>query len=184
MKLSRMLRSTDTRYSVITRILHWVVALLIIGLIGLGWWMVDLSYYDRWYNRSLELHKSLGMVALAVAAVKIAWAIYDGRPGFADGIKAWERTAATATHHLFYLLMLLIPVTGYVISTSAGDGISVFGLFEIPALLPISERLRDLAIELHFWLAYGTAVLVVGHALAAFKHQFIDRDGTLRRMFW
>lgn len=179
-----MLRSTDTRYSVITRILHWAVALLIIGLIWLGWWMVDLSYYDSWYNRSLELHKSLGMAVLAVAAVKIAWVIYDGKPGFPHGIKPWERAAATATHHLFYLLMLLIPATGYVISTSAGDGISIFGLFEVPAVMSVSENVRDLAIELHFWLAYGTGALVLVHALAALKHQFIDRDGTLGRMLW
>lgn len=179
-----MLRSTDTRYGVITRALHWIVALIIIGLIWLGWWMVDLSYYDSWYNRSLELHKSLGMAALAVAVVKIAWVIHDGRPRLPDSIAPLERTAATATHHLFFLLMLLIPATGYVISTSAGDGISVFGLLEIPAVLPVSETARDFAIELHFWLAYGTGVLVIAHALAALKHQFIDRDGTLRRMLW
>lgn len=179
-----MFRSTDTRYGVITRILHWIVALLIVGLIGIGWWMVDLSYYDRWYNRSLELHKSLGMAALAVASVKIAWVIYDGKPGFSNGIKPWERAAATATHHLFYMLMLLIPVTGYFISTSAGDGVSVFGLFKIPALMSVNERLRDLAVMLHFWLAYGTGALVIVHGLAALKHQVIDRDRTLRRMIW
>jgi cytochrome b561 len=177
-----MLRSTDTRYGVIPRVLHWAMALIIVVLIWLGWWMVDLSYYDRWYNRSLELHKSLGMAALAIAAVKIAWLIYDIKPDYAESIRPWERTAATAAHHLFYLLMLLIPATGYVVSTSAGDGISVFGLFQVPAALPVSGGLRDLAIELHFWLAYGIGVLVLVHALAALKHQFIDRDGTLKLM--
>ncbi len=176
--------SGTTEYSAITRILHWIIALLIIGLIWLGWWMVDLSYYDRWYNRSLELHKSLGMAALAVAAVKIAWVAYEGRPDFSSSIKPWERVAATSVYHLFYLLMLLIPATGYMISTSAGDGISVFGLFEVPAFFPISGGVRDLAIELHFWLSYGTGALMVGHASFALKHQFVDRDGTLRRMLW
>jgi cytochrome b561 len=179
-----MLRSTDARYGVITRILHWIVALIIIGLIWLGWWMVDLSYYDRWYKRALELHKSLGMAVLAIAAVKIAWVIHDGKPRFPESIAPFERSAATATHHLLFLLMLLIPATGYVISTSAGDGISVFGLFEAPAVSPVSETIRDLAIELHFWLAYCTGALVMTHALAALKHQFIDRDGTLRRILW
>jgi cytochrome b561 len=179
-----MFRSSKTDYGIITRLLHWLVALLIIGLIGLGWWMVDLSYYDRWYNRALDLHKALGMLVLALAAVKIGWMMFDGRPGFPDSISSWERTAATAVHHLFYLLMLLIPVTGYIISTSAGDGISMFGWFEVPALLPAGETVRDIAIELHYWLAYGTAALVVIHAAAAVKHQFIDRDGTLRRMTW
>ncbi len=144
--------------------------------------MVDLSYYDRWYNRSLELHKSLRMAALAVAAAKIAWLVYDIKPDYAESIGPWERTAATVVHHLIYLLMLLIPATGYVVSTSAGDGISVFGLFQVPAVSPVREGLRDLAIELHFLLASGIGVLVVVHALAALKHQFIDRDGTLKLM--
>ncbi|MDX1512150.1 MAG: cytochrome b [Gammaproteobacteria bacterium] len=177
-----MFRSSESRYGIVTRLLHWLVALLIIGLIGLGWWMVDLSYYDKWYNRSLDLHKALGMLVLLLAMIKIGWVAFDGKPGFPESMKRWERIAATAAHHTFYLLMILIPVTGYVISTSAGDGISVFGWFEIPAIMPAGDKLRDLAIELHYWLAYGAAVLVLMHAAAALKHQFIDRDGTLRRM--
>ncbi len=179
-----MLRSTDKRYGGVTRLLHWAVALLIIGLVALGFWMVDLSYYDRWYNRSLELHKEFGMLVLALAALKVGCAIFDVKPGFPETIKTWERVAANAVHYLFYLLMLLIPVTGYVISTSAGDGISIFGWFEAPAIFSAGEAVRDLAIELHYWLAYGTAGLAIVHALAALKHQFIDGDGTLRRMLW
>lgn len=182
--VTRMFRSSKTNYGIITRVLHWLVALLIIGLIGLGWWMIDLSYYDEWYYRALELHKALGMAVLALATVKIAWVVFDGKPRFTDSMKRWERTAATAVHHLFYLFMLLIPVTGYVISTSAGDGISIFGWFQVPAILAVGETLRDVAIEVHYWLAYVTAVLVLIHAAAAVKHQFIDRDETLRRMTW
>ncbi len=179
-----MLRSTGERYGSITRLLHWAIAFLIIGLIVLGWWMVDLSYYDRWYNRSLELHKGIGMIVLALAVVKTGWMIFDGKPEFPATIRRWERAAATAANHLFYLLMLLIPVTGYIISTSAGDGISIFGWFEAPAIFSAGEAVRDLAIELHYWLAYATAGLVFIHALAALKHQFMDHDGMLRRMLW
>ncbi len=145
---------------------------------------MDLSYYDKWYNRSLELHKALGVLVLALAVTKIAWVAYDGKPAYPEPIKRWERAAATAVHHLFYLLMLLIPVTGYVTSTSAGDGISMFGWLEISALKPAGDRLRDVAIELHYWLAYGTAALALLHAAAALMHRFIDRDGTLSRMTW
>lgn len=179
-----MFRSSESSYGVLTRLLHWLIALLIIGLIGLGWWMVGLSYYDSWYNRALDLHKALGMLALTLAAVKIAWVVYDEKPRLPDSIKPWERTAASAVHHLFYLLMLLIPVTGYVISTSAGAGISMFGWFDIPAPMPAGDTLRDIAIELHYWMAYATAALTLLHAAAALKHQFINRDGTLRRMIW
>jgi cytochrome b561 len=74
--------------------------------------------------------------------------------------------------------------TGYIISTSAGDGISIFGWLEVPAIITAGEAVRDLAIELHYWLAYGTAGLAIVHALAALKHQFMDHDGMLRRMLW
>jgi cytochrome b561 len=95
-----------------------------------------------------------------------------------------ERLAATAVHMLLLAMMVLIPVTGYLISTSAGKAIEVFGWFEIPAVLDVDTGLRDLAIRLHFYCAYGTGVLALGHAAAALKHQFIDRDGILARMLW
>ena len=128
--------STDVpRYNLLTRVLHWLIAAVILGLVGLGWWMVDLTYYDRWYNRSLELHKSAGLVLLAVVAVFVAWALVRRGPPLPDSIPRWQRIAAHATHGLLFVLMLAMPVTGYLISTSAGAPVSVFGLFEVPALV-------------------------------------------------
>ena len=171
------------RYSVLTRILHWLMALNILGLIALGWWMVDLTYYDPWYNRSLELHKAIGLVGLAVAVLFVAWALVRRGPPLPD-MPAWQRIGAHAAHGLLFLLMLVLPVTGYLISTSAGDGVSIFGLFEVPALVQGGESLRDIAIDLHYYIAYGALALVGLHAAAALKHQFVDKDGLLRRMLW
>ena len=178
------LKNSTTSYGVVTKLLHWMVALLIVGLIWLGWYMVDLTYYDRWYNDSLSLHKAFGLLVLALGITKIAWIVYSHPPDFVASLKRWERLAARSTHHLFYLLMLLIPTTGYVISTSKGAGISMFGWFEVPPLFAVSESMRDLAIEVHFYAAYGAAAFVVLHAAAAIKHQVWDKDGTLRRMLW
>jgi len=177
-------RNTAEAYGVLTRVLHWSVALLIIALVPLGWWMVGLSYYDAWYHDALETHKALGVVALALGAVKVGWYLGNTRVGFAAGLAPWQRATARAVHWLFLVLMVLIPLTGYLISTSAGDGVSMFGLFEVPALVAGNERLRDAAIDVHYWSAYGAAALVLVHAGAALKHQFVDRDGTLRRMLW
>lgn len=179
-----MLKNSDTRYGLVAKSLHWLIAGLIIGLIALGWYMVDLTYFDRWYNESLSLHKSLGMLVLALALLKLGWMAYSPSPGLSANLARWERAAAKATHHTLILMMILLPVTGYVISTSAGHEVSFFGLFGIPALLPRNETLRDIAIVLHFYMAYGVALLVAGHVLAALKHQFLDRDGTLMRMIW
>ena len=75
-----MSRSSGERYGLVSRGLHWSVALLIIGLLWLGWYMVDLTYYDRWYNASLEWHKVLGMLVLCVGIVKIFWALVSHAP--------------------------------------------------------------------------------------------------------
>ena len=178
------LTNSQHAYGAVTRVLHWLVALLMIGLIGLGWWMVDLSYTDRWYHDALEWHKALGMIALALGSAKAVWSLVNARVAFAAGLTPHERFAARTVHGLLLLLMVLIPVTGYLISTSAGDGISLFGLTEVPALVSKNDRVRDLAIAVHYYAAYAAAVLACLHAGAALKHQFIDSDGTLRKMLW
>jgi cytochrome b561 len=176
------LTKIDAGYDLVTRILHWTVAALIIALLCLGWYMVDLSYYHPWYNTSLEWHKALGMVALAAGVVMLCWTIGRRAPAPLASMAAWERWSARAMHGILLAMMVVIPATGYIISTAAGKGIAVFGWFEVPAVLPSSEGLRDLAITLHYYLAYITVALVLLHGAAALKHQFVDRDGTPRRM--
>lgn len=177
-----MLLNSDSRYGAITRTLHWSIALLILGLVALGWYMVDLTYYDKWYNASLSYHKAIGMLVLALGAAKILWKLVTSSPAHAPTIKPWELAGARIAHLLLYAMMIVIPVSGYLISTSAGDAVSFFGWFDIPALYPAGEELRDLAIDVHYYLAYATLALVGVHALAALKHQFVDKDGTLRKM--
>jgi cytochrome b561 len=178
------IRNTRKDYGLLTKLLHWTIAILIIGLIALGWYMVDLTYFDKWYNESLAIHKGAGMFALALGIVFVGWRFVSPSPDYQVELKPWERVAAGIMHHTLYAMMLLIPVTGYFISTSAGKAIDIFGWFEIPAVVDVDKNLRDLAIELHYYLGYGTAVLICLHAGAALKHQFVDRDGTLARMIW
>ena len=178
------LRNTNERFGLVTKVLHWLIAFLIIGLIWLGWYLVGLTYFDRWYNESLEWHKSLGMTVLGLALFKIGWQLYSPPPRNIGMLKPWERLGATVMHFVLLAVIVLLPVTGYLVSTSAGQGISVFRLFEVPALVGKNDALRDVAIKVHFYLAYGTAALLIGHVGAALKHQFINKDGTLKRMLW
>lgn len=178
------LRNTPEAFGLLTRLLHWAVAVLILFLIWLGWYMVDLSYYDRWYNDSLHWHRALGLLVLALALIKLGWQWHSPPPHAAASLKPWERSAARVMHRLLFGMMLGVPITGYLISTSAGKNIPLFAGLELPALIEVDARLRDLAIELHFWLAYATLFLAAGHAAAALKHQFVNRDGTLAKMLW
>lgn len=177
-----MLMNSEERYGLVARGFHWAVAVLIIGLLWLGWYMIDVGYYGRWYNASLVWHKVLGMLALLAGVSQVFWTIGSRAPAPLASVAAWERLGARIVHMILFAMVVAIPVTGYAISTSAGDGISIFGWFEVPAVLPGSEVLRDLAVDLHYYLAYITVVFVLLHALAALKHQLIDRDGILRRM--
>ena len=174
--------NSRSRFGLFSKLLHWLNAILILGLIWLGWYMVDLTYYDKWYNASLHYHKSLGLLALALALVKIGWQQYTPVPEPVTGLKAWEKTGAKLMHYVLWGMMILLPVTGYLISTSAGKSVQLFNWFAIPAIVDVDEALRELAIDIHFYLAYATLLLAAGHAGAALKHHFINGDDTLKRM--
>ena len=177
-----MWRSGKDRYGIVSSGFHWAIALSVVGLVGLGAWMVGLTYYDPWYYDSLALHKAMGIVVLALALAKFGWKLVDRNPGFGPEVKPHERAGATAMHWLLNALMVLLPVTGYLISTSEGAGIDMFGLFDVPALVDVTAETRDLAIDIHFYVAYGGIALVGMHIIAALKHHFVDRGSTLRRM--
>lgn len=177
-----MLRNTPERYGLVTKTLHWLIALGILGMTWLGWWMVGLSYYDSWYNRGLELHRAIGMVLLGLGFLFGVWKLRSPSPALQSELAPWEKFGARIAHAVLLLAMFAIPLTGYLISTSAGQGFSMFGLFEFPALLATSDATRDLAIAAHYYIAYGLMAVVAAHAGAALKHQFIDKHGTLKRM--
>ena len=177
-----MLRNSSESYGLVSKVVHWLIALGIIGLTWLGWWMVDLGYYDSWYNQGLALHRAFGMVVLGLAIFFMAWKTISPSPDLQEELQPWEKRGARMVHAVLLFAMLAIPTTGYVISTSAGAGFSMFGLFNVPALLPESEAMRNLAISAHYYAAYGLIVVIAAHAGAALKHHFVDRQGTLKRM--
>lgn len=177
-----MLRNSLTHYGSVAKSLHWVLALTLGAQFTLGWYMTELSYYDRWYHDAPAIHKACGMLLWLLALLRILWTLYDRPPPLVDGMKHWERLAAKASHSTLYLMTLLIPLSGYLISTAKGAGIDMFGLFEIPALFPAVKQMEELAGKVHYVLAFGTAYLVLAHMLAALKHHFIERDNTLKRM--
>ena len=178
-----MIRNSTNSYGLVSKLLHSLIAFSIIGLIGLGWWMVGLSYYDAWYHTGLELHRAIGICVLLLASVFAIWKVISPSPGLQESLKPMEKVGAKVVHVILLLSMFVVPLTGYAISTSSGSGFTFFGLFDIPSILAITDTTRDLAIDLHYYIAYGLIAVVLLHAGAAFKHQFIDKKGTLKRMF-
>lgn len=176
-----MLRNTDTAYGWISISLHWLMALLVFSLFGLGLYMVDLSYYDSWYKGSLDLHKSVGLVVMGLLLARVGWRWFSLAPQALPG-PAWEQRAGQWMHAGLYLVMLLLVCSGYLISTADGRGIAFFSLLELPALPWRIENQEDLAGKVHAFLAWSLMAMACLHALAALKHQLIDRDNGLLRM--
>lgn len=175
-----MWRNTEHNYGLISISLHWLVALTVIGLFALGLWMVELGYYDPWYRRGPDLHKSIGILLFTVMIIRMIWRISNERP-LTEG-RPLEKKLAHTVHGLLYLLLFTLMLSGYLISTADGRAIDVFNLFSVPALFSGYENQEDIAGLVHQILAYSLIALVALHALAALKHHFIDRDQTLRRM--
>lgn len=176
------LRNSPTRYGVISLLLHWVTAIVVYAMFGLGLWMATLSYYDGWYHQAPELHKSIGILLMMGLVIRIIWRHVSPVPPPLQSQTRLTRMAAASAHIALYGLLFAILISGYLISTADGKPISVFGLFDVPALLADAGTQADLAGSLHLWLAWSLVVLSVLHGLAAIKHHVIDKDATLTRM--
>lgn len=173
-------RNTPDSYGAIARLLHWSVVLLIILQYVLAESAHDLP--DGTEKLQLILrHKSFGVLILLLVLARIAWKVANkglpvpaGSPGL--------RKAAAAGHGILYLLLLAVPLSGWAMSASAGYPVSFFGLFELPALVAENHELHEALEELHEGLFVTLVVVSVGHVLAALYHQFVLKDGVLRRM--
>ncbi len=173
-------KNSKNGYGLVSRFLHWGMAIAIIGMFGLGVWMRTLDYYSPYYKQAPHLHKSIGLVLLALLIGRFIWRLVNPTPD--DGyLRPNERKASHAMHLAFYALLAVLMGAGFLISTVDGRGIEVFGLFEIPSIYT-QKGLEDAVGLLHAWLAYLLMAFVALHGAAALKHHFIDRDITLLRM--
>lgn len=175
----RLINST-TGYGPVAIVFHWLTAVAVIGLFALGLWMVELTYYDSWYTESPAIHKSVGLLLFALVLLRLIWRLTNPHPEPIG--QPLEKRLAGAMHRLLYLLMFVVLISGYLISTAKGKPIEVFDWFAVPATVHDLPGQEDIAGLIHFWLAWGLIVLSSGHTLAALKHHFIDRDATLRRI--
>ena len=178
------MRLSDTRsgFGWISIAMHWLVALTVIALFGLGLWMTGLDYYHPWYRRGPDLHRGIGVLLALAVILRLALRWSMPRPEPAGRLSGVERRLSRTAHALLYLLPLLLAVSGYLISTADGRPLSVFDWFEIPALVSGIENQEDVAGDVHYVLGWALIGLAGLHALAALKHHFLDRDATLRRM--
>ena len=171
------------RYTRTAIILHWLLALLIVCGFALGLVMVDLPFSPAKLS-FYAYHKWIGVTVFTLAAVRVLWRIGHAAPPLPRGVQAWQRQAAGATHLLLYLLVLAIPLSGWLYSSAAGVPTVPFGIaaLQLPDLLQRNKEVAGALRFLHLTLNTTLATLVALHVAAALKHQFVDRDGLLNRM--
>ncbi len=167
-------------YNVTARMIHWVSAAVVIGMFAVGLWMVDLSYYSQWYQTAPHWHKSVGILLVGLTVFRLVWKHLTPSPAI-EGNELEKRFAPIA-HLAIYLLLITLFTSGYLISTEDGRSIDVFNWFSVPGAGALFEGQSDKAGVIHTYAAWSLIGLAALHALAAFKHHFINKDNTLRKM--
>jgi cytochrome b561 len=178
------LRDSSERYGLVAVLLHWLVAGGVFGLFGLGYYMVDLTYYDQWYQLAPHVHESVGILLFGIMLLRIGWRVANRKPRPLSTHSRLEIIAARAAHWSLYLLILVAMVSGYLISTADGSPIDVFNWFTVPSA---TGSVRDIEVfvgDAHYWSTWALVVLSLLHGLAAVKHHLIDKDDTLVRMLY
>jgi cytochrome b561 len=161
---------------------HWLIALLIVAGFTIGWIMTRIPGFTPDKLRYFSWHKWIGVTAFVLAVVRIVWRLTHKAPPLPSHMTGWERAAAHAVHGLLYLLMIAVPVTGYLYSSAANVPVVYLGLVPLPRIIAPDPMLKAVFKTAHITLDYCLAALVVVHIAAAFKHQWMDRDGLLSRM--
>ncbi len=171
----------NNTYTPVAKGLHWLMAVLILGLLALGIYMSDLPLSPQ----KLELyswHKWFGVTVFLLLWLRLAWRVTHRPPALPETLSAPMRLAAHAGHAALYLLMLAIPLSGWLMSSAKGFQTVWFGVLPIPDLLGRDRELGDLLQQVHKLLNLLLMLTLAGHVLAALWHHFVLKDDTLRRM--
>jgi cytochrome b561 len=172
-----MMRNTEARFGIVTRSIHWISAVLVIGMLGFGTYIarmeVDMSNFHLF-----GWHKSFGLVALTLVIPRVLWHRISPPPGPMPSGPAWQDRLAKGTHLALYLLLLAVPLTGWIASAATGIDVVVFESWTLPRITPVSEGWETAFFAAHGVLTKLLAALILLHVAGAFHR----RDGTLRRM--
>jgi cytochrome b561 len=175
------MNTVNARYTMMAIILHWLMALLLVGLFCIGIYMSDLPL-SPWKLKIYSWHKWAGVTAFILVLIRLAWRITHQPPELPQSTSRPMLFAARISHALLYLLMVVIPVSGWLMSSAKGFQTVYLGMLPIPDLLEKNKELGHLLQDVHQILNFLFIGLVLGHLCAALKHHLIDRDDVLMRI--
>ncbi len=177
--------SARTRYTAVAIALHWLLALVILGMFSVGVYMTDLPFSPQ-RLKLYNWHKWVGITFLALTVLRLLWRVTHRPPALpavvTSAMPSWQMRAYHATHHLMYVLFFAVPLAGWAYSSAAGFPIVLFGQIPLPDLVGADKALAELIKPLHELTALALMGLAGLHLAAALKHHWVDRDGLLLRM--
>ncbi len=170
------------------RILHWLMAALVLTLIPVGLWMAqraEANVFDNLTNTMYSLHKTIGFTVLLLMVLRIALKVRLGSPAYPQSMPRKLSIAAKSLHHLLYVLLVLVPLLGWA-GVTAFPALIIVGGYDLPAFpfVPQDQALATRLFQVHGALAITLAVLIAGHILAALRHLLIAKDGIFQRMWF
>jgi cytochrome b561 len=172
--------SNSGRYTAVSKTLHWIIALLAFSQLAMGkFFEIEADEPDSLFG----WHTAFGLSVLALMMVRLGWRLTHSVPNLPQTTPGWQKIAARTTHIAFYVLLIALPVSGWLLASVEGDAVSYFGWFTVPSLpVPGGEASEDFLEETHELLGNALLVLAGLHVLAGLKHHYLDRDDVLRRM--
>jgi len=174
-----------SRYNGLAMALHWLLALALVAVFGLGLYMHELPFSPQ-RLKLYSWHKWAGVTILLLSALRLLWRLTQTPPALPAEVlrlmPRWQQWAHHGTHVLMYLLFFAVPLSGWAYSSAAGFPVVWLGLVPLPDWVPVDPELAKAIKPAHMALSFALAGLVVLHLLAVLKHQLLDRDGLLLRM--
>lgn len=169
------------KYSPFVKFLHWFIALLVVAMLCVGFFLDDIP--DDYKGTAYMLHKSTGITILFLMIIRFIWVHASGKPKLPESMKLWEKILSRFVQYSFYLLLIAMPLSGWIMSVASEHVPVYFGLFtaSLPWVSP-SNTLAEFMEESHEIIAWIIIGLLVLHILGALKHHFIDKDRVLKTM--
>jgi len=176
-----MLRNSSSSYGLVSKLFHWCVSLIIIGLLIVGFTMTSMEpSADKWELYSM--HKATGVVVLSLVSLRFLWRLINVKLDLPADLPSWQKSASRVTHYLLYVFMFLMPISGVLMSVLGGHEVNVFSLFTIPAAEEKSVSLAQFFNNIHGISAFIFVGLISLHIAAGLYHHFVRKDNILNRM--
>lgn len=176
------LKNNYQSFGTITKLLHLIISILFIVQFVLVYWRDYVSNANPLNMQLIMLHKSFGFTLLFLGLFFIIWRLFNVKPLYPLHMAKWEKFLANTTHYLLYLTILIMPLTGVMMSFLSGRGIKWFGL-AVPNYFNIDKELAGLFYSGHVWLSYAIIGLVILHVAGALKHYYLSSDNVMQRMW-